>query len=493
MDNNGIACILTEGYCPDRHTQYKGVYRLATDEYLLIKKDGLKRNKKIPSPLKIDENIKLERYCDTLKTAILSRASNTTNWVETSGGWDSATILGTLRTYNCKNIRAVTVSVSLSDGLNFNKYEVSKSQELAKYYNIPLTIIDFNLNDDALLHTFRSNLEVIKNQHIFDTQSLWRPVMYDVVNAKGEEGAVCFNGLFSDSIHNFGFSQYLTLIDNSTAFREFADKMATYLYSPSFLKKIPDSSYSKDFVYRIFQWHNRMKDTDIYEVHSQMDKLNKYLLSFIYGRYRTVPFSKPFVSDYMTESGTREFEHFLVDNYILPLAELLNDETVYFVFLELYKHFYLQGCEQKQVLYGLNFDRVKPAIPFLDGDLLNIMSQAPEDWGRGVSSWNNTKYPLKQYAASQIDFSEEILSNHKCHAYIYENEAHRNVNLNNELMYRSVFARELFDGIDPKMIENYFDDKYFDTERLKGLIANRSDCSSFKKRLLMYLTIMDVT
>ena len=41
------------------------------------------------------------------------------------------------------------------------------------------------------------------------------------------------------------------------------------------------------------------------------------------------------------------------------------------------------------------------------------------------------------------------------------------------------------------MIENYFDDKYFDTDKLKGLIANRSDCSSFKKRLLMYLAIMD--
>ena len=191
----------------------------------------------------------------------------------------------------------------------------------------------------------------------------------------------------------------------------------------------------------MFQWHNRVKDTDIYEVHSHMDNMNKYLLSFIYGRYRTVPFSKPFISEYMTESGTREFEHSLVDNYILPLAELLNDETVYFVFLELYKHFYLQGCEQKQVLYGLNFNRIKPAIPFLDGDLLNLMAKAPEDWGRGVSSWNNTKYPLKQYAVSQIDFSEEILSNHKSHAYIYENEAHRNVNLNNELMYRSFFAR----------------------------------------------------
>ena len=80
------------------------------------------------------------------------------------------------------------------------------------------------------------------------------------------------------------------------------------------------------------------------KMHSQMDKINKYLLLFIYARYRTVPFSKP----------------------------------------------------------------------FFDEDLLNLMAQAPEDWGRGECNWNNIKYPLKKYTGSQIDFDDEILSSPGC-------------------------------------------------------------------------------
>ena len=38
-----------------------------------------------------------------------------------------------------------------------------------------------------------------------------------------------------DGVHNFGFSQFFSLIDHkSNGFREYSDKKMCYLYSPSF-------------------------------------------------------------------------------------------------------------------------------------------------------------------------------------------------------------------------------------------------------------------
>ena len=57
---------------------------------------------------------------------------------------------------------------------------------------------------------------------------------------------VIFAGEISDGAHNFGFSQYATMFHPTYEFREYADKMASYLFGPTFLKRIVDGDYKLD-------------------------------------------------------------------------------------------------------------------------------------------------------------------------------------------------------------------------------------------------------
>ena len=57
--------------------------------------------------------------------------------------------------------------------------------------------------------------------------------------ASNSNGEAVFSGEISDGAHNFGFSQMLTVLEHPVhEFREYSDKMASYLFGPTFLKSI---------------------------------------------------------------------------------------------------------------------------------------------------------------------------------------------------------------------------------------------------------------
>ncbi|MBT4838260.1 MAG: hypothetical protein HON94_13040, partial [Methylococcales bacterium] len=443
-NNNSLACVLAEGYCPDRHTQFKNIFRLASDEFLTLSGQGLKKEKLALKIVKINEALSLDTFNTVFTDSLLSRRSKSSNWVEISGGWDSTTLLGALCHHDSQDIHAITTSIKLVDGLHFNKYEVEKAEKISSFYNVPLSTVDYDFSDSSLIDNWYTNVSKMVEHQMFETHMLWRPLMYNIINRDGVEGAACFNSSFSDSIFNFGNSQYVTIMQNSYVFREFMDKMVTYLYGPSFLKTISDQSYSSDYIFKMFNWHFNAKKDDLFET-DETNKYNKYLLSFIYGKLgKAVPFSRPGIYQYMKKQSIEEFENFINEHYIEKLAHSLNSENIYFILLELYRHFYLQGGDQKSVLYGLDKSKIQPATPFLDNSLMNFVAQMPESWGRGVDSWSHTKYPLKNFAHTQIKFPHNILSDSKFHAYVHEDDEHKNVNINHELLYNSVFSKELF-------------------------------------------------
>ena len=54
-----------------------------------------------------------------------------------------------------------------------------------------------------------------------------------------QPGAVVFAGEISDGAHNLGFSQYFSIYHPAShAFREYSDKMASYLFGPTFLDQL---------------------------------------------------------------------------------------------------------------------------------------------------------------------------------------------------------------------------------------------------------------
>ena len=73
-----------------------------------------------------------------------------------------------------------------------------------------------------------------------------------------------FSGEISDGAHNFGFSQYLTLVDNeSNGYREYCDKMMNYLFGPTFFNKIKNKTYDDDPVFQFLKTKLKIKTKKI--------------------------------------------------------------------------------------------------------------------------------------------------------------------------------------------------------------------------------------
>ena len=55
----------------------------------------------------------------------------------------------------------------------------------------------------------------------------------------------------SDGAHNFGFSQYVSIFHPASLdFREYSDKMASYLFGPTFLNEMHNGDHANDPVWK---------------------------------------------------------------------------------------------------------------------------------------------------------------------------------------------------------------------------------------------------
>ena len=99
--------------------------------------------------------------------------------------------------------------------------------------------------------------------------------------ANGEE--VAFAGEMSDGAHNLGFSQYVSIFHSASQdFREYSDKMASYLFGPTFLNQLIDGKHEQDPVWKIFmEYHtdtifDKLK-SDYFEVYNNLGTISQSL------------------------------------------------------------------------------------------------------------------------------------------------------------------------------------------------------------------------
>lgn len=494
IDNAALTCILLEGYCPSRHSRLKSINRLGTAQHLDINNGQASCVSTPTMTTQINKAAKLDDYYRCLENSIVSRRSTTQNWVELSGGWDSTSTLGTLHKHKSKDLQAITTALILQNGTTFNKYEIDKSSDIAAYYNTPHTVVNFDFNDDSLIESFYNNANMMRSLGIFESCALWRPIMYNHIYQQANDESVCFNGLFSDSVHNFGFSQYTSMPDNDYIFREFSDKMVSYLWGPTFFSKITEGNYASDSIYNLFRKYESAPEKIFGMTSPKKERQKLYFLSLLYGDYgRKVPLSSPPVYKYLNNKGKENFDNFINEGYINQACEVVNNENYYSVSLELYKNFYLQGGEQKVGLNSSKGHNIHHVTPFLDTELMKFLEAMPESWGRGVNSHKPTKFPLKEFVANKLDFPFDIMKKHKYHAYLSENESGRNINYTHELLNNSVYTDSIFSKIKQRDIEQHFDDKHFNIPALTSLLLDKTNSTPIKKRLLIYLATMVIS
>ena len=456
-------------YTPKGLTIYSNVKQLKVGEIITLSANGLKSETIKFKPLAIEDytDKDMETYYKILRESVVSRANQSgKTWVSSSSGWDSSLLLGLLvNEFGSKNIEMLTGSMKYSDETDvINKFEINKIKKIGEFYDIKPNIVDLDFKSKKAPAYWQKVLPYYRSKHMYTYVTYnFAKLSEGLFKADGE--SIVFNGETSDSFHNFGFSQFATFFHTKKAFTEYADKMNCYLYGPSFFKKVIDGSYEKDKVFQIFK---KMTGVECASGFRNKDEvIESYLFPFFHGSPR-IPFAKTFVNPVFNENGQKGIYKFPYREYMPQIFEGLTEKNMYSWFIYLYHSFHSQGSTVNIQKHAMEFNDHKWRSPFNDYRLIELLSKAPEKWGRGLEM-NNTKYPLKWVAKNKIKFPYELLDEGP-HSYLYD--VIEGFSLGAEITYRSGVTQLFKDTLKDKPYRNILSDEYFDMKYLDRLSAD---------------------
>jgi asparagine synthetase B (glutamine-hydrolysing) len=462
--NSLISSILL--YVPKGQTLFKGIHRLRYNEIINV------TDNKISTGLFKDNDVEisnysdkdLERYEKIFKNSVFSRASNKLNLVLASGGWDSMILLTMLaQRFGKEKVRALTLKIVLSDGRCFNKFEIKKVKDACKVLGVKADILEINYRKEETRRKFEAATEsIFLRDLLFLAPANWYSIVNHIKNKYGED-TVVFHGEGSDSLHNYGFSQFVSLpLHDNERFLEYADKMKNYLFSPSFFKKIKNNTFSNDTVYKLFRYFNQGKE--YFEVNnlSENKKIYYYLLSFIFSDVR-IPFRKVEAKRLIKDAAFRSFEKWIEKEYFQSAVENINENNFYYCLSKLYAEFHLQSPHPRIYRTGLKNMR----YPYIDSNMFRFLYKMPQSFGRGLE-FRPTKYPLKETAKKFLPEKIFNILDVGPHSYLSDVEE---INLWNEIFLKGVLYKYFKEKIDFQKCKKVFDAGIFRTDEIGRFIT----------------------
>jgi hypothetical protein len=468
-DQAGIANLLSiyGMYTPKKHTIYKGVRRIGIGERLVLSQDK-PQIRKIPfHPFRTKTyGLKeLEKYAKILEEAVKIRGSHNTNWVYLSSGWDSTSLLALLvKNFGVSNVNAVIGKLKYSKRVGIaNTFEIERAKKVADYYKVHLNEVTLDYTTKSSVKYCIEKREFLKNHHIYADNSYNFFLLSDYIYKKALPGDRIFCGEISDGAHNLGFSQYTTILEHPVQdFREYSDKMASYLFGPTFFKSILNGSYKKDAVYSLLRSRLRghyfeNNTTDEYE------RKKRFIFSF-FTRNRRIPFYSLENHDFLTKKGINLYDSEMFKEYLKECIDSVTPETIYSWILYLYNSFHWQGSTLKSISETANYNNLILTMPFWDKRLQIFLSQMPENWGRGLEL-RPTKYPLKWMLRNKIDYPTHLQVGP--HSYFYD--INPDFSFESEMLYGSALKQHFQHRLQNYPFENILDDKYFNIDYFRDL------------------------
>ena len=400
-----------------KQTIYNAIGRLGVSETIVLDQNGMSVNKIEFQPKQVRKYTKKDNdiYCDLFLQTLEQEGSREGNLVYLSSGWDSTSILaGLVHIFGAGKVSVLTGRMKFSERSGIcNAIEMDKVDKFTEYYKVKHEIVDFDYADNGI-DMVESAIPVMKKHGYYSITAINHSVLAN--SAKkiiGGLNQVIFAGEISDGVHNFGFSQYATIFHPSYGFREYADKMASYLFGPTFLKRIIEGDYKDDPIYKLFYSDPGFI---VDEAKSNEKDIWRQLLIDFFLRNGRRPFWSGDNIKMLTKNGQKEYTDFHCKQY-LSVAENINISDMYSYYIYLYNSFHWQGSTVAplQVMaaeHGLN-----TCLPFWDKHMQDFLAVMPEDWGRGLDL-NNTKYPLKWMLANRLDYPMEFQEGP--HSYTYD-------------------------------------------------------------------------
>jgi len=420
FDQTALVHMLTYyGFCPPKtHTLYNAVKRLDVGEYIHIQDSEVVLTKKAFIAQNFQEytDSKHDEYADTFLKHLEKTASKEGNLVYLSSGWDSTSILaGLIHLFGKDKVCGVIGRMKYSDRSGCcNQIEIDKAQKIARYYGIKLEIVDFDLT-----HNNQDYFNVLKMKMRKHQLYAMTGITHDKLATKASElsgvNKTVFAGEISDGAHNLGFSQYATIFHPSNGFREYSDKMASYLFGPTFLSSLMSGEYAKDPVYQLFK--KRTGGAIFDDIAKTPEAIKLQLLTSLFLRNARLPLWSLDNEMLLTPKGRERYTQQMQEKYLLDIAKNMDIDNIYASYLYLYNQFHWQGSTVRSLQTMADYYQLNTDLPFWDSKLQDFLSKMPEDWGRGLDL-NPTKYPLKKMLKDKVDYPYDYQRG--AHSYTYD-------------------------------------------------------------------------
>ena len=461
LDAVGVAHALTVygGRPARKHTIYKHVKRLGVNEGLNVNKGMIEILNRPFTPVKIANYTErdLHRYTDLFLETLRARGSHTGNIVSLSSGWDSTSILaGLVHVFGREKVRAVIGRMRYSERSGIiNQFEQDRAKAMADYYGVKLDVVEVDYRTDGPA-LFSEAKELLQSQQLANMTALGQWIIAKYVAKEYKSGEAFFTGEMSDGAHNFGFSQYASVFhQRSYEFREYADKMATYLFGPTFLKSLHDGIQEKDPVWQFFKQQNSGLKFDA--LADTKEEITKQFISSFYLRGGRIPLSSLDNAPLLTKEGaglyTKESQSVYFDN----VYKEINTENLYAWYLHLYNSFHWQASTVISRDYTSDAHGIKCVHPFQDSGIIAFLSAMPEYFGRGLD-FNSTKFPLKWMLKNRIDYPYHYQSGP--HSYTYD--VREGFSLLGEILHASSLKSVFQEAIKNSSFIDKLDQEVFD-------------------------------
>ncbi len=468
--NVGLAhALVVYGSRPAKqHTLYEGVHRLGVDQGIRVNGGDIELLSRKFTPLRIGNYGPRQNheYSDILLEAIRARASKDGNVIYLSSGWDSTSILACLvHLFGNRKVRAVIGRMRYADRSGvINQFEIDRAEAVGEYFGVPLDICELDYRSDgaAILDRARPTLQAQQFSNVTGLNH-WLLAEHVAKTANGDE--TIFAGEMSDGAHNLGFSQFVTIFHPvSQDFREYSDKMASYLFGPTFLRQVLAGNQEQD---PIWQWFKqRASATKFDEITANPADRTRQLLASFFLRGGRTPFTSLSNSKLLTDRGRATYSAEMEATYLDRAGREATPETLYSWYLHLYNSFHWQGATVATLEHTAAAHGLRCVLPFHDSRLIEFLSAMPESWGRGLDL-NPTKYPLKWMLQNRIDYPKHLQVGP--HSYLYDVDP--SFSHLGELLFGSslsaVFKKTLAsNALQKKLDSGMFDQAYI--ERIVG-------------------------
>jgi hypothetical protein len=451
---------------PKRHTLYKSVRRLGVGETLQIRgRDVTSQTetfRAVPAAFYTERD--LNEYADALLETVSAAGSRHGNVVYLSSGWDSTSLLACLvQLYGARKVRAVTGRMVYSERSGvINQFEIDRARAMADHFGVRIDIVDFDYRKQVPA-AFERMQPLLRAHQLAGLTLVSHGVLGDFVARTTGGDETVFAGEISDGAHNLGFSQFATIFHPSLEFREYADKMGSYLYGPTFLELFRKDQFATDLIYDLFR--RRAGGAAFDEpAANDVDRRRQFLASFFL-RANRLPLWSLDNTQLLTAAGRRLYTDEIERPYLGRAAEELTPETLYSWYLHLYNSFHWQGSTVTTIVATAEALGLRLALPFWDARLQDFLAAMPETFGRGLDL-NPTKYPLKWSLRHRIAYPMHLQVGP--HSYLYDVDP--TFSHAAETLYRSAFSAYFKTHLTPRAYRGLFSKDLFDVARMDTLV-----------------------